>query len=237
MHAAPSLARVLRDRGARALSAAFGLAVYGLGTYLQIQANMGLSPWNALSQGLAGPIGWSFGNASILISLAVILVDLLLREPIGLGTILDALVVGWSVDFFLWSGWVPVCRSLPAQLALLGAGLVIMCLGACLYMRAGLSCGPRDALLVALGKRLPRASIGTINIALLAAVLLASVALGVPPGLGTAITVLGTGLVMDLVFKCLGFEPRAVRHENLLQTCRALAAAARTAPDRHLQNL
>ena len=69
------------------------------------------------------------------------------------------------------------------------------------------------------------------------ALLLASAALGVPPGLGTAITVLGTGLVMDLVFKCLGFVPRAVRHENLPQTCRALAAAARTAPDRHLQNL
>ena len=117
------------------------------------QANIGLSPWNALSQGLANHTGWTFGNASILISLLVIGLDLLLREPIGLGTILDALVVGWATDFFLWTGWVPMSDSLPVQLVLMLVGLVIMFIGAYFYMKQGLSCGPRDAMLVALGKR------------------------------------------------------------------------------------
>lgn len=227
MSISPALRRVLRDRGGRSAFASLGLVVYSLGTYLQMQADIGLAPWNALNQGLSLRLGISYGTASICISLAIVALDLLLREPIGLGTILDALVVGWSMDFFLWSGWVPIPRGLPLQLALLLAGLVVMCLGAYLYMRPGLSCGPRDALLVALGKRAPRLSIGTINIALLAGVLAASCLLGVPPGLGTAITVLGTGAVMDLVFKLLGFEPRAVAHENLAQTWRALAGAAR----------
>lgn len=227
MHFTPPLVRLLRDRGKRSLLAAFGLAVYGFGTYLQIQASIGLSPWNALSQGVADRIGWTFGNASILISLLVIALDLLLREPIGLGTILDALVVGWSVDFFAWTGWVPLASSLPMQLVLMLAGLVIMFVGAYFYMKQGLSCGPRDAMLVALGKRIPRVSIGLINIALLAAVLVASVLLGVLPGLGTLITILGNGVIMDLVFRCLRFEPRSVEHENLFETWRAMRAAAK----------
>ena len=227
MHCTPPLVRLLRDRGKRSLLAAFGLTVYGFGTYLQIQAGIGLSPWNALSQGLASHIGWTFGNASILISLAIIVLDLFLREPIGLGTILDALVVGWATDFFLWTGWVPMSDSLPVQLVLMLAGLVIMFIGAYFYMKQGLSCGPRDAMLVALGKRLPRVSIGLINIALLAAVLAASILLGEPPGLGTVITILGNGIIMDLVFRCLHFEPRSVEHENLFETWRAARAAAR----------
>ena len=230
MHCSSSLARFLRDRGARSFWAAVGLCIYSFGTYLQIQANIGLSPWNALNQGLANHSGLSFGQASILISLLVIALDLLLHEPIGLGTVLDALVVGWSTDFFLWAGWVPASNFLPVQLALMLVGLVIMFVGAYFYMKQGLSCGPRDAMLVALGKRIPRLSIGAINIALLAAVLVASILLGVLPGLGTVITILGNGIIMDLVFKCLHFEPRSVQHENLFQTWRALLAAARETP-------
>ena len=234
MHRPSPLSAFFRDRGARSAAATAGLVVYSFGTYLQMQADIGLSPWNALNLGLSNHTALSYGSASIAISLAVVVLDLLLREPIGLGTLLDALVVGWSMDFFLWSGWVPIPSSLPLRLLLLLAGLVVMCVGSFLYMRPGLSCGPRDAMLVALGRRLPRFSIGCINIALLAAVLAASVWMGVPPGVGTAITIFGTGAVMDLVFHCLRFEPRSVEHEGLAQTWRAflLARGAARSPAR-----
>lgn len=226
MHCTPSVLSLLRDRGLRSLWASLGLVIYGFGTYLQIQASIGLSPWNALAQGVADHSGLSFGNASILISLLVIVLDLALREPIGLGTILDALVVGWSIDFFVWIGLVPTAHSLAVQMLLMLLGLVIMFVGVYFYMKQGLSCGPRDAMMVALGKRIPRISIGLINIAILAAVLVVSILLGVLPGLGTVITIVGNGVIMDLVFKLLHFEPRSIQHENLFQTWRALLAAA-----------
>ncbi len=227
MHLTLALRRALLNRAVRCVSAAFGLVVYSFGNYMQIQANIGLSPWSALNLGTSNHCGFSFGTASILISLGIIALDLLMREPIGLGTILDCLVVGWAMDFFLWANWVPMSEFLPLQLVIMVGGLVIMFVGSYFYMRPGLSCGPRDALLVALGKRLPRFSIGSINIALLAAVLAVSMLLGIMPGIGTAITILGNGLIMDLVFHCLRFEPRSVEHENLLQTWNALTAAAR----------
>ena len=227
MHISPALSRFLRDRGRRSAASAFGLVVYSFGTYLQLQADIGLSPWMALNQAVTNRSGLSFGTVSILVSLAVIALDLLLREPIGIGTVLDALVVGWATDFFLWAGWVPTPGGLLPGLLLLLAGLVIMFFGAYLYMKPGLSCGPRDAMMVALGKRLPRVSIGVIQILILAAVLAVSILLGELPGLGTAVTVLGNGAIMDLVFRLLRFEPRAVEHESLLQTWQALQAAQR----------
>lgn len=227
MHLSSPLGRFLADRAGRSLFASFGLVVFSLGYYLQMQANIGLAPWPSLNQGLCGYIPLSFGTITILVSAAVIAIDLLLREPVGLGTILDALVVGWALDAFLALDPVPLQTSFPLQLAVLLAGTAISCVGMWLYMKTGLSCGPRDALLVAVGRRFPQVSIGVVNIVLLTAVMAVSWLLGCPPGLGTAITVFGTGPIMDLVFKLVRFEPRSVEHEGLAQTWAALLAALR----------
>jgi len=226
---APSLlAQELKNRLLRCTHAVFGLVIYALGSFLQIQANIGLSPWNSLTQGLSLRTGMTFGTASILISVIIILLDLTLRAPIGLGTILNALIIGWGIDFFLWTGWLPPLTELPSQLLSMMVGLVVMCVGMKLYMAPGLSCGPRDSLLVALGKRFPNISIGKVNIALLAVVLVGGVMMGSTLGLGTVIATFGTGPVMDAVFRVMHFEPRSVTHENLAQTVRALSAARKT---------
>lgn len=225
-----SLGSFLLDRGRRVLLASVGLLLFALGLYLQMQANIGQPPWNALNQGLTLYIPLSFGNVSILVSLTVVACDLLLRESIGLGTILDALLVGWGLDFFLWLDPVPLQTQLIPQLALLLAGLVVVCLSQYLYMKAALSCGPRDALLVALGKRVPRVPIGVVNILLTSAVLLVGFLLGGQVGAGTVITLFGTGIVMEWVFRLLHFEPRNVEHEGLLQTWAAFSAALKGEP-------
>ena len=219
------LCTFLLDRGRRCLLASAGLILFSYGFFLQLQANMGLAPWNALNQGLSFQFGFSLGTASILMSVLIIVIDLVMGETIGLGTILDALIVGWFTDLFVWLNFpVPQTRFLP-QLATLLIGIVLCCLGQWLYMLAGLSCGPRDALLVALGKRVPNIPIGTVNIVLCLAVLAVGVALGSPFGLGTVIATFGTGAIMNLIFKLLRFEPRSVTHEGLGQTVKAFLQA------------
>ena len=76
MHPSPTLAQVLKDRGVRSAVATLGLIIYGLGMYLQMQAGIGLSPWNSLTLGLSRLTGTSFGTASIAISLAIVLLAL-----------------------------------------------------------------------------------------------------------------------------------------------------------------
>lgn len=219
--------RVILDRLLRCLFASAGLVVFALGAYLQLQADIGLSPWFSLNQSLTLHLPLSYGQASILCSLLFVCADLLLREPIGLGTILNALVIGWGSDLFLALGLVPVQTRFPLQLAVLMAGILVTCVGQYIYMRAALSCGPRDAFLVAVGKRMPRISIGALNLLILTAVQILAVFLGGPFGVGTFITIFCSGIIMDTVFKLLRFEPRSVQHEGLVQTFAAVRGAFR----------
>ena len=95
------------------------------------------------------------------------------------------------------------------------------------HTSGALSCGPRDAFLVALGKRLPRLSIGTVNIMLLLTVAVIAYLLGGQIGVGTLITLFGTGIVMDAVNKIVKFEPRNVVHEGIAETVSEFRKALR----------
>lgn len=227
MHRYAACHAFLRDRGKRTALAVFGLCFCAVGSYLQIRANIGLSPWFALHQGLSFTFPISFGTASILVSVVVLSADLILKEPIGIGAILDVFVMGWVADLCLEYGPVPVQTRLVPQLALLIFGIFVQSFGQFVYMKAALSCGPRDALMVALGKQLSRISIGTANILLSLFVLAAGTLLGSQLGVGTVVSLFGAGIIMDLVFRLLHFEPRSVTHEGALQTLSAFRAAWR----------
>lgn len=66
------------------LIAAASLFVNGFGVYLTIQANIGASPWDVLNLGLSKSLGILYGNASIAVSLTILIIDILLKEPIGI---------------------------------------------------------------------------------------------------------------------------------------------------------
>ena len=213
---------VARQYVKRAVTASLGLVLCGFGVYLQVQASIGTAPWNALNQGAANTFPISFGVASNLIAVLVVIADLLLREPIGLGTLLDACIVGWTADLCTFLALLPAQTERPLQILCLLAGMLITCVGQYFYMGTALGCGPRDALLVALGKRFRRVSIGVVNLGISVVVLAAAYALGAPIGIGTLITVCFTGVMMDAVFHLLRFDARSVRHESLAETFRTV---------------
>lgn len=206
----------------RCLLAVGGLVLFAFGTYLAIRGNVGLAPWDALNQGLSLQLPISYGTASVVVSVLIIGVDLLLGERIGLGTILDAFIVGKTVDLFQWLDFIPQQNTFGMGVILLVIGMFLEALGQYLYMRAALCCGPRDALLVGLGKRVPKVPIGGVNIVLLVVVLAIAWVLGGSVGWGTLIAAVGIGVCQQIVFRLLRFEPRNVVHENLLQTIKRL---------------
>ena len=103
------------------------------------------------------------------------------------------------------------------------AGFVFMAFGMLMYMKAAQCCGPRDSLLVGLGKRLPKIPIGVVEILLWAAVLLFGWLLGGPVGIGTLISTFGAGAVMQAVYSLVHFEPRNIRHRDVIEVTRELA--------------
>jgi len=87
--------------------AAFGLATFATGVYLTIQANIGVAPWDCLFLGVEKTFGMKYGNVAVMTSLIVVVIDLLLKERIGLGTLIDAVFTGKVVDFLNWLDLVP----------------------------------------------------------------------------------------------------------------------------------
>lgn len=201
-----------------------GLLVFSFGVHLTIFANIGLAPWDCLGMGIAANTPLNYGLAMTTTSVLILCIDLLLRERIGYGTIIDALLTGNFVQFFNDLNPLPANDSLPLGIALMLVGFAFMAVGMWIYMSAGQCCGPRDALLVGLGKRLPQVPIGAVQIVLWSAVTAVGWLLGGPVGIGTLISAFGAGTVMQLVYNLLRFEPRDVVHLSVAQVTRSLAS-------------
>ena len=227
MHASETLQQFLINRIKRICIASAGLLIFAFGYYMQLRICIGGTPWHTLNEGLSQTLGISFGQASIFVSILVVISDLLLKEPIGVGTILDAFLVGWGTDFFLWLDPIPYQDGMLGSLIILFLSMVIVCFSQVIYMKAGLSCGPRDALMVAFGKRVRKIPIGAVNIAMSVAVLLIGYFLGGTVGLGTLINMVATGVVLEIVFRICRFEARDVEHEGLAQTVQKLMIACK----------
>lgn len=202
--------------------ASFGLFVFAIGVYVTIQANIGVAPWDVLNQGLTKRTGFLYGNVMIMVSLTVILLDVLMKEPIGMGMLLDTLVVGKTVDLMNYLNLVKPRQTLWGGVLLLIAGIFLLAIGMRIYMALGLGCGPRDTFLVALCKRFPKLSIGALNVIMWATVTVIGWFLGGQVGLGTIVSVVAMGPVLNTLCKLTNFNAADVVHQNLLKTLKIL---------------
>jgi uncharacterized membrane protein YczE len=143
----PNLAE-LRQRLPRLL---FGIVVLSIGITLIIDARLGVAPYDVLHQGLSEVTGLSFGTVVVLFGLAVLLLWFPLGQRFGIGTIINALSIGFIVDAM--RGPVPEPHSLVWRTPMLLGGIVVTALGVGLYIGAGLGPGPRDGLMTGLAAK------------------------------------------------------------------------------------
>ena len=202
----------------------WGLLVFAFGVHLTIFANIGLAPWDCLGMGISYHTPLNYGLSMTAMAVIILFIDLSLHERIGYGTIIDALLTGNFVQMYNDLNPLPLNQNLWLGIVIMLVGFVFMALGMWIYMRAAQGCGPRDAMLVGLGKRMRKVPIGIVEILLWAAVTLAGWLLGGPVGIGTLISTFGAGAVMQLVYSLLRFEPRDIVHWDLLQVMRELLA-------------
>ena len=78
-----------------------GLVLLGVGIGLTVAADLGLSPWDVLHQGISERTGITIGTASIAVGIVVLLMWIPLRERPGLGTVMNVFVIGTTVDLTL----------------------------------------------------------------------------------------------------------------------------------------
>jgi len=128
-----------------------GLLLYGIGDSLLVLARLGLDPWDVFHQGLARHTGIPIGTWSILVGAAVLLLWLPLRQRPGIGTLLNAVLIGSVMDVVL--ALVQPPTALWLRVLLLGAGIALTGVATGAYIGAGLGPGPRDGLMVGLAAR------------------------------------------------------------------------------------
>ena len=168
----------------------FGLVIFGLGEGLLIVSASGASPWSVLAQGLFLNIGFSVGLITIFISIAVLFLWYPLNQKPGIGTILNALIIGLMIDACI--RYVPTPENYINQVLLGAVAVATVGLGGGIYLVANLGAGPRDGLMIGLQKKtnLPIALVrGTIEITVMSA----GWYLGGTVGVGTLLFAFGIG--------------------------------------------
>lgn len=196
----------------------FGLVIYSFGVYLTIYANIGLAPWDCLGMGITKHTPLNYGSSMVLIGVCAIVIQLILRERIGFAALFDALITGRLTQFFIDISPYPENHSLWLGIVFMLFGFLFIALGMYVYMSAECGCGPKDGLLIAIGKRMPKIPIGVVEMLLWTVVTLIGWLLGGSVGIGTVISTLGAGAVMHLFYTVIHFEPRKLRHRSIKET-------------------
>ncbi len=129
----------------------FGLTLFGLGEGLLIVSFTGASPWSVLAQGISLNVDLSIGAITILISVGVLIFWIPLNQRPGIGTILNALIVGLMIDVCI--KFVPTPENYVSQLLLAILAVLTVGLGGGIYLVANLGAGPRDGLMVGLQQK------------------------------------------------------------------------------------
>ena len=135
----------------RFLKLNLGLAIYGVGIALMVHASIGLAPWDVLAQGISKQTGLSFGQATIAVSVMVLLSWIPLKVKPGIGSILNGLLLGIYADLTL--PLLPALNGYLSQLATFLLGLVIISFATGMYISCNMGKGPRDGLNTGLAQR------------------------------------------------------------------------------------
>jgi uncharacterized membrane protein YczE len=177
-----------------------GLAFFGFGITLFLRANLGLAPWDIFHKGLSKKLDISIGLVIVGVGLLLLLLWIPLRQRPGVGTILNALEIGFVVN--LTKPLVGEPDQLVVRTLMVIAGVLVIALGSALYIGAGLGSGPRDGLMLGLSKRSiagRQISIRLARTVIELTVMVAGLFLGGSIGIGTLIFMFGIGPLVQLI--------------------------------------
>ena len=192
-----------------------GFVVCALAIVFMINANLGLSPWDVLHEGISNKLGITMGMATIVVGIVVVIMDVILGENVGWGTVLNMILVGIFLDIIMFTNMIPVADNLITGIIMLCIGMVLMGFGMVLYLGCGLGSGPRDGMMVAFQKRTNK-SIKSIRATMELGALGAGYLLGGTAGIGTVITAIGLGYFIQIVFKICKFKSEDVVHRFII---------------------
>ncbi|WP_455541980.1 YczE/YyaS/YitT family protein [Intestinibacter sp.] len=192
-----------------------GFILYGLGIVVMVNAQIGLSPWDVFHQGLSIKTGITMGQASIMTGLVIVILDAILGEGVGWGTVLNMIFIGVFLDIIKAMNIVPIADNLFMGIIMMLIGIIISAIATVLYLGAGLGSGPRDGLMLAFNKKTSK-PVGVIRTCIELTVLVCGWILGGSVGLGTVISAFGLGYAIQTGFKICKVDSKSIKHRVIM---------------------
>jgi uncharacterized membrane protein YczE len=194
----------------RAAQLLVGVILYGITAAMLVLARLGLDPWDVLHQGLSRTFGLRIGTWVIIVSFVLLLGWLPLGQRPGVGTLVNAVLVGLVVNVVL--SVVPPPHALWLRVAVLVAGVLGNGLATGLYIGAGLGPGPRDGVSIAIAAR--GHSMRVVRTTIEATVLITGFLLGGTVGVGTLLYALAIGPTTHKTIPALAISRRRARPDE-----------------------
>jgi uncharacterized membrane protein YczE len=177
-----------------------GLVGYGVTASMMVLAGLGLDPWDVFHQGMSRTFGLGIGTWAVIASVLVLVGGWTpLRQRPGVGTVLNAVMVGLVMDVMLAAIHPP--HVLWARIALLVGGVLGNGFATGFYIGAGLGPGPRDGLSTGIARR--GYSMRVVRTTIEGAVLVTGFLLGGTVGVGTLLYATAIGPITHLTIPAL----------------------------------
>ena len=181
-----------------------GLFIYGLALSMVVNARVGIPPWDVFAQGISIQLHTSYGVASIIVSTIVLIFWIPLKIKPGVGSIMNAILIGLWMDF--WTPYLPVLDQYWQNLAMFLLGMCTVAFATGLYITSNLGSGPRDGLILGLTKKLGW-KVWQLRTLIEVVVLAIGWAMGGQVREGTVIFAICIGYLMQGSLKFFKYEP------------------------------
>lgn len=182
----------------------FALSILGIGDGLIVLSGLGSTPWTVLSQGIAIQTNFDIGWSSFLISCAVMLVWKPLKLRLGLGTLLNIIVIALFLG--ITTKILAPPTALFSRMIFCLIGILLYGFGTALYLTCHLGAGPRDGLMVGICQRF-HLRINVVRTSLEISVCLLGFLLGGVVGLGTVLFATSIGGVVQFFLNIIARLP------------------------------
>lgn len=121
-----------------------------------LHADLGMSSWGVFQIGLMNVFGLTFGKATQIVGLGLLILGWYLGFPPSFGTVMNMYFIGYFIDKIIWWEIIPRYQSLAFQFALLVGGMAMIGVATFFYLNPKLGAGPRDGLMIGLVQKLNR---------------------------------------------------------------------------------
>lgn len=182
------------------------VVVMGIALAFLKYVNFGTDPYSYMNFSIAETIGWQLGNWQLLMNVLLFIPVLIWgRDQIGMGTLFNMVLVGYTIDGTMWLldliGFGAWMEQPASPWIVMPFALLVFIFSAATYMASGMGASPFDAISIMIAHKLPKVPFTVVRFAYDAVVTLIGFLFGGKLGLVTVLMVIFLGVAVDFVAK------------------------------------